>query len=312
MQIIPDAPLFRDPIFDGAADPVIIWHRQEQQWWILYTNRRASAPGAGVSYVNGTDIGVASSADGSRWLYRGTVRGLEFEPGRNTFWAPEVTFAGGQYHMFCSYVRGVPTDWNRGRDIIHYTSANLWDWQFQSVLALSSDRVIDACVYEVTPGRWKMWYKDEVNNSHTWAAESRDLFHWQVLGPEITDCAHEGPNVFELAGRQWMITDPWEGLAVYSGEDFNRWTRRDNILLAPGSRPDDSAMANHADGLVCGGRAYIFYFVHPEFPNEARGTAADTGYRQRRSSLQAAELTVDGEHLRCDRERVTLELVPPV
>jgi hypothetical protein len=33
------APLFRDPIFDGASDPVVIWNRQEKNWWLLYTQR---------------------------------------------------------------------------------------------------------------------------------------------------------------------------------------------------------------------------------------------------------------------------------
>ena len=106
------APLFRDPIFDGAADPTIIWNRAEKQWWILYTNRRASAEGPGLAWVHGTDIGVASSVDGADWLYRGTLRGLEFEPGRNTFWAPEVLYHAGLYHMYVSYVRGVPASWN--------------------------------------------------------------------------------------------------------------------------------------------------------------------------------------------------------
>ena len=29
------APLFRDPITDGAADPVLIWNRTEKNWWML-------------------------------------------------------------------------------------------------------------------------------------------------------------------------------------------------------------------------------------------------------------------------------------
>ncbi|MBE0698764.1 MAG: glycosyl hydrolase, partial [Anaerolineaceae bacterium] len=41
------APLFRDPIYDGAADPTIIWNREEKSWWLLYTNRRATAEGPG-------------------------------------------------------------------------------------------------------------------------------------------------------------------------------------------------------------------------------------------------------------------------
>ena len=43
MKITPNAPLFRDPIYDGAADPTIIWNPKEKAWWIFYTNRRASA-----------------------------------------------------------------------------------------------------------------------------------------------------------------------------------------------------------------------------------------------------------------------------
>jgi hypothetical protein len=114
---IPAAPLFRDPIHDGAADPVIIWNREEKAWWILYTNRRADAPDVGYSWIHGTDIGIASSTDGGRnWLYRGTMPGLEFENGRNTYWAPEVIWHDGLYHMYMSYVRGIPTNWEWGRE----------------------------------------------------------------------------------------------------------------------------------------------------------------------------------------------------
>lgn len=27
-------PLFRDPVHDGAADPVVVWNRGEQKWFI--------------------------------------------------------------------------------------------------------------------------------------------------------------------------------------------------------------------------------------------------------------------------------------
>lgn len=82
------APLFRDPIFDGAADPVVVWNREAQEWWMIYTNRRATAEGEKFAWVHGTDLGVASSRDGgSSWLYRGTLQGLDIEWGRNTFWA---------------------------------------------------------------------------------------------------------------------------------------------------------------------------------------------------------------------------------
>ena len=47
------APLFRDPITDGAADPVLIWNRTEKNWWMLYTQRRANSETADVAYCYG-------------------------------------------------------------------------------------------------------------------------------------------------------------------------------------------------------------------------------------------------------------------
>ena len=86
-----NAPLFRDPMYDGAADPVVIWNREAKEWWMIYTNRRATQEGPKFGWVHGTDLGVASSSDGgATWLYRGTLEGLETEWGGNTFWAPEI------------------------------------------------------------------------------------------------------------------------------------------------------------------------------------------------------------------------------
>ena len=67
-------PLFRDPVYDGAADPTIVYSRAEKKWLMFYTNRRANVPGlTNVTWVHGTPIGVAESADGAKWTYRGTV-----------------------------------------------------------------------------------------------------------------------------------------------------------------------------------------------------------------------------------------------
>ncbi len=304
------APLFRDPIYDGAADPTIVWNRAEQAWWLLYTNRRATAEGAGVAWVHGTDIGVASSQDGQDWLYRGTLRGLEFEAGRNTFWAPEVLWHAGVYHMFASYVRGVPTHWGYGREIVHYTSANLWDWKFEAILPLSSQRVIDACIFQLPDGDWRMWYKDEANHSYSYEANSPDLYHWTVHGPVVTDCPHEGPNVFAWRGSYWMITDPWHGLGVYRSDDLRHWTRQADILDQPGARPDDGAIGHHADVLVQGDEAYIFSLTHPEVKGMAPENAVWT-YAMRRTSLQAARLALKDGRLVCDRdEEFDLRLLP--
>lgn len=154
------APLFRDPIYDGAADPALIWNRDEQSWWLLYTNRRANVDTRGVSWAHATDIGIAASTDGGQtWRYRGILPGLEFERGRNTFWAPEVLWHAGAYHMYVSYVPGASHDWSGARHIVHMTSPNLWDWRFESKLQLSSDRVIDAGVIRMPSGQWRMWFR---------------------------------------------------------------------------------------------------------------------------------------------------------
>ena len=94
------SPLFRDPIYDCPTDPTVIWNEKEEQWYLLYTQRRATDVPIGVSWVHGTALGVATSRDGTKWLYRGTLEGLDIEPGHNTFWAPEIIEAGGLYHMY--------------------------------------------------------------------------------------------------------------------------------------------------------------------------------------------------------------------
>ncbi|MBS1876561.1 MAG: hypothetical protein JSU00_25320 [Acidobacteria bacterium] len=283
--------LFRDPIYDGAADPTIVWNPIEKAWWIFYTNRRATAVGIGVSWCHGTDIGIASSDDNGRtWRYRGITEGLKFEHGTNTFWAPEILWHDRVCHMYFSYVRGVPNDWSGERHIVHATSRNLWDWKVDRVLQLSSDYVIDACVERMPAGQWRMWYKDERNHSHTYAADSRDLSNWEPVGPVITDVGHEGPNVFHWRGSWWMITDHWKGLGVYKSTDAEHWTRGPNIL-------DDQPFGHHADVLAQGDRAFIFYFTHPE----SNGP---------RTYLYGAELELKDGWIVCDRHRPSLDLKP--
>jgi len=310
MKIVPNAPLFRDPVYDGASDPSIIWNPIEKAWWIFYTSRRAFSPGLGVSYMHGSDIGIASSDDGGKnWLYRGTVQGLCFEKGTNTYWAPEVLEHEGVFHMYVSYVRGIPSHWDYPRKILHYTSTNLWDWAPEGALELASDRVIDACVIKLADKSWKMWYKNEADHAHTYSSYSEDLYHWHAGGPEITDCPHEGPNVFYFKDKYWMVTDPWEGLGVYVSDDAEKWRRCSNILDLPGERTDDGTIGAHADVLVWKERAYIFYFTHPEVSKEERNDPDFVWeYRHRRTSLQVAELVYSGGELVCDRNHVEIEL----
>ncbi|WP_339277724.1 glycosyl hydrolase [Paenibacillus sp. FSL W8-0426] len=303
------APLFRDPIFDGAADPVLIWNRAEQAWWMVYTNRRATAGGPKFAWVHGTDLGVASSTDGgSTWTYRGTLTGLEHEWGHNTFWAPEIFWHEGTYHMYVSYIQGVPHDWpGHKRNILHYTSPDLLSWTFHGTLELSSDYVIDACVYPLPDGRFRMWYKDEANGSHTYAADSADLYHWKVIGPVITGRPHEGPNVFRFKGSYWMIVDEWRGQAVYRSEDLEHWAWNSLILDQPGTREDDGVIGLHADVVVQDDQAYIFYFTHPD----RREGVEHASEPARRSSIQAARLDVVDGIMICPRnEELRMKLRP--
>ncbi len=219
---------------------------------------------------------------------------------------PEILWAEGRYHMYVSYITGIPTDWEYPRQMLHYTSGNLWDWSFAGRVELGSERVIDACVYEVAPRRYKMWYKDEDNGSRTTAAVSEDLYHWEVLGEEVADCAQEGPNVFELGGVKWMISDFWRGLAVYRSEDFTHWTRCRDILEKSGTRPLDRGLGHHADVVVRGERAFLFYFCHPyamETEEESGGEEAAklTPQERNKAVVQVAELTVRDGGLHCDR-----------
>ncbi|MBR7827215.1 hypothetical protein KDK95_12930 [Actinospica sp. MGRD01-02] len=298
-----ELPLYRDPVFDGATDPVLVWNRGLRQWWMFYTQRRAAVPGPGVAWVHGTDIGIAVSEDaGTTWLYRGIARGLEYEPGRNTYWAPEIFWAEGLYQMFVSYIRGVPDRWEgHPRQILHYTSANLIDWRLAGPVRLDSDKVIDAAVRRLPSDDYRMWFKDEAHGSHTYSADSADLIAWSRPVPVITDRAHEGPNVFELAGWYWLITDEWRGLGVHRSTDLETWRYQGLILGVPGKRAHDADFGRHADVVETGDgeTAYIFYFVHPGL---APGTDPDATYEARRSSIEAARLRVVDDTLVCDRD----------
>jgi hypothetical protein len=290
---------YRDPVFDGATDPVVVLNRGNGEWHMFYTQRRACVPGPGVAWVHGTDIGEAVSSDGGEsWLYRGTVQGLDFEPGRNTFWAPEIFWALGQYHMLVSYIRGVPDRWEgHERQIRHYASPDLREWSGLGPLDLGSRYVIDAAVYPLPSGSHRLWFKDEAHGSHTYTCDSLDLRTWSPPQPAITGDAHEGPNVFALGGWYWLLTDEWRGLAVYRSADLETWQRTGMILDVPGTHPDDTDVGRHADVVECDGRAFIFYFTHPGLA----GALDKDSYQARRSCVLAAELRVDDGCLACDR-----------
>lgn len=291
------APLFRDPITDGAADPVLIWNRQEKSWWMLYTQRRANCESENVAFCYGNAIGIASSHDNGRtWVYRGTLD-LKIDEGHNTFWAPDIVYHNGKYHLFVAYIQGVYTNWNGAAHIVHFTSKDMWHWKYEGVPALSSDRVIDATLFKVSDKEWRMWYKDEPRGSVTMMARSKNLKKWTYdEDPAVGGGAHEGAKVFRYGDYYWMLTDEWQGMRVYRSTDLDNWEKQGLILDTPGKRRDDKPQGAHGDVVVLGDKAYVFYFTHPDRPQHAQHPFDHERnmmeYKYRRSSIQVAPLYI--------------------
>jgi len=310
---VADKPLFRDPIHDGAADPCVVWNTHLKRWWMFYTNRRADVTNApGVSWVHGTRIGIAESLDGgASWRYVTTAR-IELPPefGGNeaTLWAPEIfTEPNGLHHMLLTVVPGIFEDWKHPRTIVHLTSSNLMEWSNAQPLQLASDRVIDACIIRLPNLTWRMWYNNEADGKSIYYADSRDLETWVDKGKAVGDQGGEGPKVFRWHDYYWMITDVWDGLAVYRSTDSVHWKRQKggNLLSEPGLGRDDEVKGGHPDVVVRGNRVFLYYFTHPG----RRGADADKdGFEQRRSSIQVTELFFKEGKLHCDRDAPVRDL----
>jgi sucrose-6-phosphate hydrolase SacC (GH32 family) len=304
-------PLFRDPVYDGAADPVIIWNKQEKKWFMFYTNRRATDTTAtGVTWVHGTRIGIAESEDGgATWRYRDTAN-INYRPtAQYTHWAPDVVEDKGIYHMFLTYVPGVFTDWNHPRNILHLTSPDLLNWKYESTLKLATDKVIDASVYHMPDGTWRMWYNNERDGKSIYYADSPDLFQWQDKGKALAERG-EGPKVFQWQGRYWMVIDKWKGLGVYNSTDLKQWQAQpERLLEIPGQGPFDQAIGGHPDVVVQGDRAYLFYFTHP---GRTQGTpSAASTIDTKRSLIQVVELHYKDGNITANRDQPTyIKLAP--
>lgn len=313
--ILASKPLYRDPVFDGAADPSIVYDRAEKKWLMFYTNRRANVPGlTAVTWVHGTPIGIAESADGAIWTYRGTVDFPKEIPGTATdtptFWAPAVIYDQGVYHMFVVVVPGVFADWNHPRTIVHLTSADLKQWHYEGTLPLATDKVIDPCVLRLPDGTWRLWYNNERTGKTTFYADSPDLFHWTDRGSaQLPHDRGEAPLAFFWRGHYWLLIDLLgnRGLGAYRSDDALTWTRQPASLLdQPGAGKDDQNGGHHPEVVVSGDRAFLFYFVHP-------GVAADSvAPDSKRSSIQVVELNYADGWLACERDAPThIQLLPP-
>jgi len=315
-QAVTPAPLYRDPVWDGAADPVLTWNPKRKAWWMFYTQRRARAEEPGVAWCHSTEIGIAESKDqGMTWSYLGVSK-LRHPDAGYSFWAPDIIRAkDGTYHMFVSYVPGeakTHAGWGGHRYIFQYTSPDLSHWTFKQRIPLPSDYCIDPSLVQRGDGSWRMWFKDEGHGSKTFAVDSTDLITWKPSNdPRVSKLYGEGPKAFEFQGHKWLIKDPNSGLDVYRSDNWDDWTYQGKILEKPGIRNSDGTIGKHADVVVCSDRAYIIYFTHPygqDYPevNGLMQMAAKT------SAIQAAELLVKDGKLICDRDKpFRIRLTPP-
>jgi hypothetical protein len=300
-------PLYRDPVYDGAADPTVIWNPLLKRWWMFYTNRRANvADLTGVTWVHGTPIGIAESADnGATWKYVSTAD-IQLPPefgGKDvTLWAPDVVLGDDhQWHMFLAVVPGIFPDWNHPRSIVHLTSTDLLKWRNAQPLTLATDRVIDPSIIRMSDHLWRMYYNDERHGKAIYYAESPDLNTWTDKGPAVgTKC--EGPKAFRWQNKFWLIVDEWKGLAVYrSDDDGKTWSKQhDNLLATPGTGTDDQAKGGHPDVVI----------THP---NRKDSDQMSDTTAHRRSSIQVVEMKFKDGWLTCDRDQPTqIDLIPPI
>lgn len=303
-------PLFDDPVYHGAADPVIIYNKAKKKWWMLYTNRRASINDSTVQWVHGTRIGMAESKDGRTWKYIDTAN-VNYRPDEGyTHWAPDVIEHKGIFHMYLTYVPGTFKDWNHPRVIVHLTSTDLKNWKYQSTLKLVNEKVIDASVYKVNDTLWRMWYNNEKDGKSIYYAESNDLYHWTDKGKAIATRG-EGPKVFYWHSKYFMMVDAWKGMEVFSSDDLLNWEKQpQRILENPGNGKDDQAIGGHCDVVVNDGKAYVYYFTHPG--RNKINPAAKGSFDDKRSVIQIAELEYSNETVTCNRDKpVIIKLKKP-
>ena len=171
------------------------------------------------------------------------------------------------------------------------------------MVPLATERAIDPSILRLPDGGWRMYYNNETDGKAIWYADSPDLETWTDRGRLIHDQAGEGPKAFQWRGASWLITDVWSGLAVYRSTNGSAWQRQpDNLLQQPGNGADDAAAGQHADVVVVGDRAWLFYFTHPG--RKANAKQADD-YSTRRSSIQVVELREKDGRLTADRDAPT-------
>ncbi|MYS84612.1 hypothetical protein [Embleya scabrispora] len=306
----PLAPLITDPVFDGVTDPTLVRDHATGQWWCVFAHRRANVRLSGspsIARCHGTPLGLASSTDqGASWLYRGTLD-LPIEPGHNTFWGPTLVASDGTYHLFTTFIRGVPNDpaWDTHgrpspwhRRIHHLSSTDMWHWQHHGPLELGTDHAVDPCVARTPDGSWSLWFKDEAAGGALRRVTGPDLMSWSP--PEtVLSTWHESPVVFRLGGFHWLIAESRNGLTSYRSTDALAWEETGPFVARTGIRPSDAGSVRSPDVVrVDDSTAYLVYYTqsgHDSFGDEVPTSSQS-------SVAQVALLRVENGGLTCDRD----------
>ena len=283
--------IYVDPIYNGSTDPMVCYNPVTDSYYMYYTSRRSNVPGlGGIESVHGSPIGIAESVDGgTTWKYIGDCN-IDYHPDPNpTYWAPEVICVDGTFHMYLTYVPGIFDTWEYPRDIVHLTSKDGRNWTTQSVLDLAVRKVIDACIFQLPDGTWRLWYNNEPDGKTIFYADSKDLYHWTDKGKVTSIVTNgEGPNVIFWKGKYYMIVDEWKGLSVFSSDDATNWVKQEGDYLVSGL--NGQRRGNHADIEVVDGHAYMFYFGNIP-PKEDPRTGSFT--RRRGYAVDVVELQMD-------------------
>jgi Glycosyl hydrolases family 43 len=300
------APLFRDPVTNGAADPSVVWHAKEKAWYVFYTQRRANAElPLAESWYMGTKIGIAKSSDqGRTWSYVGTAQGLSRGMKEETFWAPHVFEDNGTWHMFVTFIPKAVKSAKGQPEICHYTSRDLVTWEYSDTVDVKSDDIIDPGVVKLRDGRWLMVFRDCRKENRTAKVVSMDLKNWTRLDVLTGDCHHEAPVALFWKNKFWLFIDEWKGIGVYESGDGIHYTKNNLILDKAGTREDDGYWGSHPGVALAGERAFVFYHVHA-----GRRIGVDTptldqkGIEFKRTSLQVAELELKDGKIVCERDK---------
>ncbi len=312
------APIFVDPVYHGSCDPEIVWNPDTEEWLIFYTARRALHE---RTYV-GTPLGLAASKDLKAWVFRGYLK-FDGEGGQpddtRTFWAPAIIRHGDRFHMFVTYKPESSTasdsgTWGGDGRIRHYAAPvddPVNGWEFVADLHGPEIISLDATVYR-DEDAWHVWFKGRTRDTRPRLHHlvSTDLMTWEksdaptgdVFNRDVTGYGfEEAPYVFQWQNTYWLITDPHQGLLVYSSPTATDWKLRGVILKEGGGRLLDGSMGRHCSVAVVDGRAFIAYHVEPWRDYSTGKSAIHQPEKNRRAVLQMAELRVVGGELVCDR-----------